>query len=502
MLTKLKSAPNPKMPNMKRNHLLVIICMMLTTVMSCKKKDKVEIDLNNAKTPEITGFTPGHAVPGTTVTVTGKNFSANIPENELRLNNERMWVKTATATTLTFDVPFAATTGKLSITINNKTFTTTTNFTVDPIPVGISTIDPLEGPFDTEVTISGREFPTDPKVTINGVEAQRVSWSSQQIKFRIPYNTSLTKHKIKVEGDGKTYESAQEFTVTAPGKYAKWTKLMGMDTVKASIYLNGVSFVHNNKFYWGFTELAGKIAFAVHDLNAPKKEWVHSFVNDLPVDLENVTASVVGDKLYIGNGLPEKHHGKWWTFDILTGAVQAIKPFPVAAASLGFAFTFNGKVYAGSGLGNKSIYNYDPANGGAWIKAVDVPYSQIDGGNAVVLQNEVLIGRALQDLTVPVRDKVYKLTVNNGVHQITPVPNIPDAGQSSGWDTPCFALNGKAYLIINHRVWEYDPAAGASPWRMVISDPITGTFRHTGVINGKAYAWNSRGQIYQFEFNN
>ncbi len=32
---------------MKRNHLLVLCTVLLTTIMSCKKKDKIEIDLNN-----------------------------------------------------------------------------------------------------------------------------------------------------------------------------------------------------------------------------------------------------------------------------------------------------------------------------------------------------------------------------------------------------------------------------------------------------------------------
>ncbi|WP_198652052.1 IPT/TIG domain-containing protein [Chitinophaga deserti] len=486
---------------MKRNHLLVIICMMLTTVLSCKKKDKVEIDLNNAKTPEITGFTPGHAVPGTTVTVTGKNFSTNIPENELRLNNERMWVKTATATTLTFDVPFAATTGKLSITINNKTFTTTTNFTVDPIPVGISTIDPLEGPFDTEVTISGREFPADPIVTINGVIAPRVSWSSQQIKFKIPYNTGLTKHKIKVEGDGKNYESAQEFTVTAPGKYAKWTELPPVGNAPTTNYFpHGNAFVHNKKVYWGFSaKLTGgkDISYGVFDPADRGKGWQFFSVNGLPEGLQSTSVSVLGDKMYIGNGIPVPENSKWWSFNLLTKVLEPVTRFPAAQASMGIAFTFKGVMYAGSGLGDKDIYAFNPANNGTWTKVVDDPYAQIDGGNVVVLENEVIVGRALKAM-MNVREAVYKFSINNTTPQLTQVANIPDGGQVPSQRMPAFALNGKVYYVINKRVWEYDPARNA--WRMVIEDQISPLIRHTVVIDGKLYAWTARGVFYEFSF--
>lgn len=486
---------------MKRNHLLVIICMMLTTVLSCKKKDKVEIDLNNAKTPEITGFTPGHAVPGTTVTVTGKNFSTNIPENDLRLNNERVWVKTATATTLTFDVPFAATTGKLSITINNKSFTTTTNFTVDPVPVGISTIDPLEGPFDTEVTISGRELPNSPKITINGIEAQRVSWSAQQIKFKIPYNTSLTKHKIKVEGDGKTYESAQEFTVTAPGKYAKWTELPAVfNTPSTNIFPHGNSFVHNKKVYWGFSALVTgekETLYAVFDPADRAKGWEFFQVNGLPEGLQSASVSVLGDKMYIGNGIPQAQSSKWWSFNLLTKVLEPVTQFPAAQASMGIAFTFKGVMYAGSGLGDKDIYAFNPANNGTWTKVVDDPYAQINGGNAVVMENDVIIGRALKTLLDP-RESVYKFGLNNTTPQLTQIANIPDAGQIPSQRMPAFALNGKAYFVINKRVWEYNPAVNS--WRLVIQDQFSELIRYTVVIDGKVYAWTAKGIFYEFSF--
>ncbi len=93
------------------------------------------------------------------MTITGKNFSTNIPDNELKLNNLQVVVKSATATTLKFDVPATATTGKISLIIKNKPTVTTTNFTVDPLPTGIADFTPLQGPSGTEVTINGADFP-------------------------------------------------------------------------------------------------------------------------------------------------------------------------------------------------------------------------------------------------------------------------------------------------------------------------------------------------------
>lgn len=493
---------------MKRNHLLVLFAVLLTTILSCKKKEKVDIDLNNSKQPEITGFTPGHGVPGTIVTITGKNFSTNIPDNKVFLGTQQMVVTEATATALKFRVPFLSVSGKIKVENGNLSATTANSFTVDPLPDGIMEITPLEGPFATEVTINGANFPLSPEVKINGVKCDVKSSSASRIVVTIPYDTELTKHKIVVTGDGKTFESPQEFTVTAPGKYAEWVKLTDPGaTPNTTIYSNGIAFVHNNRIYWGFTPMStfqDEASFHMYDPAAATKQWVTTFLDTWPAEMQNASVAVVGNKAFIGNGLPHNTLGsKWWAFDIPSGAYQQVKDFPVAEAGFGIAFNFKGTMYAGAGAGNKDIYGYDPAgaNGGTWTKALTPPYAQIDGGAAVVLDNEVILGRALKQLTDP-RVAMFKFTVANGTAQIAQLPDLPDGGQLSALSGPSFAMGGKAYFVINKRVWEYDPAPAraANPYRMVLQSNETANIRHVFMLNNKVTALNNKGQLYEFKF--
>ncbi len=490
---------------MKRNHLLFMFIVMLTTIMSCKKKDKVDIDINNSKQPEITGFTPGHGIPGTEVTVSGKNFSTNIPDNKLFLGPDQMVVTQATATTLKFKVPYLAVSGKIKVENGNKSVTSANTFTVDPLPDGIAEFSPMEGPFGTEVTIKGVNFPLSPKVSINGLEGMVISSSTSQIRFEVPYHTGLTKHKIVVEGGGKTFTSAQDFTVTTTGKYADWHLLPEPpNTAPANIFANGTSFTYNKKLFWGFTALGGndkRIFYNVYDPAAADKGWqLHELTGKLPESISFLSAAVLGNKVYMGNGSPESNHGKWWSFDPSNDAIQPIAAYPKDNAVMGFAFSVSNKFYAAGGLGEKHIYNYDPA-ANTWTKAVDAPYAQIVAGAAVVLNNDVIIGRALKTLTGSKQESVYKFTANGAGGTLTELPLIPDAGQSSGFKTPSFPLNGKAYFVINKRVWEYDPAV-ASPWRMVLQENITSTIQHVGVIDGKVYGWTGRGRFFEFRFRN
>ncbi len=66
----------------------------------------------------ITSFTPTSGAAGTTVTITGTNFSTNIADNTVLFNGKEASIISATSTTLVVTVPVGATTGRISVTIN------------------------------------------------------------------------------------------------------------------------------------------------------------------------------------------------------------------------------------------------------------------------------------------------------------------------------------------------------------------------------------------------
>ena len=82
--------------------------------------------------PAITGFSPTEGDEGTTVTITGTNFSTVTSENIVKFNGTVTNVTTATATSLTVTAPAGATTGKVTVQVGAQTATSSNDFVYLP----------------------------------------------------------------------------------------------------------------------------------------------------------------------------------------------------------------------------------------------------------------------------------------------------------------------------------------------------------------------------------
>lgn len=166
--------------------------LSLMVLLSCsKKKSDHEPDDPSDTGLQIISINPTQGAPGTIVTITGKNFSTTPQNNRVYFEQSVLASEATNATTneLRVKVPIDAQTGRIEIRVGNQVVTSTQAFTVEPEPTSISSFAPTEGPFGTEVTITGRTFGEDIKVLINEIEASIKSRSSTEIVFTIPVNT-------------------------------------------------------------------------------------------------------------------------------------------------------------------------------------------------------------------------------------------------------------------------------------------------------------------------
>lgn len=166
--------------------------------------------------PTITSFTPDTGPVGTTVTITGTNFSST--PLVTFYNNRAATVTASTPTSITTTVPASSATGKISVTANCMTVQTATNFTVGAAPVPtITSFTPVSGLVGTTVTITGTNFNTTPAnniVRFNGTAATVASSTATSIVTTVP--TGATTGKITVQVGTPTATSAANFTVTVP----------------------------------------------------------------------------------------------------------------------------------------------------------------------------------------------------------------------------------------------------------------------------------------------
>ena len=86
----------------------------------------------SAPAPTISGVTPGFSIVGGTVVITGTNFNTTAANNIVKFNDVAADVPSAaSATSLTVIVPAGATTGKITVTIDGQTATSSDNFKIN-----------------------------------------------------------------------------------------------------------------------------------------------------------------------------------------------------------------------------------------------------------------------------------------------------------------------------------------------------------------------------------
>ncbi|MBN9386308.1 MAG: IPT/TIG domain-containing protein [Chitinophagaceae bacterium] len=108
---------------------LALICLLLgggACFYSCSKSNSGATTTTPPPPPPppvISSISPDSGVLGTTVTISGSGFSANIGDNLVKFNDSIAIVSSASATQLTVKVPVSAGTGPVSVTVGGKTAT-------------------------------------------------------------------------------------------------------------------------------------------------------------------------------------------------------------------------------------------------------------------------------------------------------------------------------------------------------------------------------------------
>lgn len=161
------------------------------------------------------GFAPASGLPGTTVTLTGVNFTPGISNNEVQFNGVQAEVLSATESLLTVKVPAQATTGKITIVSGGRSVSFAEDFVV--LHTTITGFNPTSGRVGTSVTVSGTNFSTviaENIVKFDDVTATVAAATSTQLTVIVP--DEAVSGKISVSIDGVVTTSASDFVVLLP----------------------------------------------------------------------------------------------------------------------------------------------------------------------------------------------------------------------------------------------------------------------------------------------
>ncbi len=166
--------------------------------------------------PTITNISLTSGPVGTTVIITGTNFSGtSLLNNTVKFNGVTATVLDATSTTITTQVPAGATTGIISVSVGSNTATSGSNFTVT-LPT-ITSFAPTSGPIGTTVIITGFNFNATPSnniVYFGATKGTVMAATATQLTVTVP--ASATYAPISVLVGGLTAYSSNPFLVTFP----------------------------------------------------------------------------------------------------------------------------------------------------------------------------------------------------------------------------------------------------------------------------------------------
>jgi hypothetical protein len=153
--------------------------------------------------PRVTGFGPGSAAVGATVTISGNAFGGT---SGVLFNGVVAVPATVTPTKVTVVVPAAASTGKLTVVTGAGSSQSGGTFKVLP---KLTSFGPGSGAADDSVTIAGSGFTDVSAVKLGGVTAAFTADSDHQITATVP--ATATTGKVSVVTAGGTTTSLTNF---------------------------------------------------------------------------------------------------------------------------------------------------------------------------------------------------------------------------------------------------------------------------------------------------
>jgi hypothetical protein len=184
--------------------------------------------------PTITSFAPGSGPEGTSVVITGTNFTGATAASFNNVAATTFTVNSATQVTAT--VPAGATTGAIRVTTGGGTATSPANFVVTPTITGFT---PTSGPVGTVVTITGTAFTGATAVSFNNTNANAFTVNgATQVTATVP--AGATTGLVRVTTPAGTAVSTGNFTVIPSPTITSFTPTFGL--VGTVVTITGTNF--------------------------------------------------------------------------------------------------------------------------------------------------------------------------------------------------------------------------------------------------------------------
>jgi uncharacterized repeat protein (TIGR01451 family) len=259
--------------------------------------------------PTISGFTPGFGPVGTSVTISGANLNVGTPSVKFG------GVSAATPTGISFSqltavVPAGATSGPVTLTTTDGSFTTSNLFY---LPANIISFTPTNSAPGTTVKITGVNFTNASAVSFNGTAASFVATNNTTIGAIVPAGFSTGPISVTTPA-GTTNSTGLFYAAPSITSFSPTHGLPGINVVITGFNFLGATVVTFNGLNATFTPPTNNTTLVAVvpngaqtgpiTLGAPAgtNTSAASFVLDYTSDL-NIGISDAPDPVFIGSNL-------------------------------------------------------------------------------------------------------------------------------------------------------------------------------------------------------
>lgn len=198
-----------------RSALLFLILIVGVGLWSCDEDESGKLSVSPQRLPTVTSIDPASGILGTSVTITGTNFTTEPDDITLEFNGEKATVTESSETTIVAIVPSNTTTGAISLRIGASVLPGGgPTFTV-PLPE-VTSYDVTSGILGTPVIITGAHFSAElvnNAVSFNGVSAVVTASTTTTLATTVPFGATTGAIMVSVDGQDGV---GPEFTVPLP----------------------------------------------------------------------------------------------------------------------------------------------------------------------------------------------------------------------------------------------------------------------------------------------
>jgi hypothetical protein len=389
--------------------------------------DEIKFQSQGCLPPVIETVDPIQGSSGTTITITGRNFSQLSTNVVARLNELPLTVLAATSTMITARIPDGFPYSgelNLSIEIAGTSVNHASRFTVvGPIITGFQSSRVVGG--DT-ITIAGSGFSTtasENRVQFATIQATLLTATSTQLTVVVPTQI-IGDYPIDLYINDIRTRSTEVLTIVSP-----WTE-QATSINKPSPSQIAVQFTVGSNIITG---LAGSNSFWKYVPSSNTWSTLSAYPGSGNVDCFGFS---LGTKGYAGLGTISGNPVGFkdvWEYDSQLNTWAPLPDFPGQARLRPAQFVLNGKAYVGLGISNgiqlNDFWEFNPSNG-TWTQLSNFP------GSA----------------------------------------SVPDG---------YFSLQDKGYVTIGKEFWVYNPATDS--WTRLGNTPQSGIQQTMAVIDGRGF---------------